>query len=202
MPVRNDYVVKAHTVRKGDIIDREGVESNADAIKSGPKWTEVRDADGELILRIPNETDILISRMELTEEEREARRRWMRNETIADWLDDYQVDWAHAQSEFGKQIEGGYEPERYSFIYSALIYAQAEHSIKANYLALYEGVREHTNPEADHAEVWEQFSAKAREDLVDMGFKGNSRSTSQIHNALEDIQNEVLAKAVRRLARY
>lgn len=203
MPVRNDYVVKAHTVRKGDIIDREGVESNADAIKSGPKWTEVRDADGKLILRIPNETDVLISRVESTEEEREAQRRARRNESIVNWLDDYQLAWDAAQAKFSEEIKGGYEVDRYNFAYSRLAHAQAEHSIKSAIIAAKHGMQKQADQKhrdtgepkhvVDWVEAFEVWRDRALEDLIDR-FRGDSRSTSQISNVLEDIQHETVAK--------
>lgn len=204
MPIRNDYVVKAFTIRKGDIIDRQGVEYSADTIKSGPKWTEVRTDEGQLVWRSPNETDVLISRIEPTEEERETQRHEMRNQSIYDFVKDHDEDWAHAQSKFAKEIEGGYDVSRYGFVYSALIHAQAEHAIKSDIIARQNGLQRKLNEDegdaarqVDWVEAFDSWRDWAMENVLD-SIRGDSRSTSQIHNILDDVQIEMTLKIARR----
>lgn len=213
MPVTIVKTIKVQEVRAGEnvVVDKPGgvVWSTAlgqmsimvaREIKRGTKWVEARDEGAKLIFREELDSEVEVIREEPTEDERAEQRREYRNQTIYDFVKDADEEWAHAQSQFAKEIEGGYEVDRYHFTYSRLIHAQAEHYVKRAIISMRDGMQRQAERETDTevvyvdwVEAFDHWRDLALENLMD-GFRGDSRSTSQISNILEDVQRETIAK--------
>lgn len=81
-------------LRKGDLLGGQVIES----IKVGPKWTEVRDANGKLIIRCSSNTKIDVQRWVKTEAELEAEKAKMQAEYLARREETFSEKITHAVS--------------------------------------------------------------------------------------------------------
>jgi hypothetical protein len=211
VPITTIIPIPIQDVRVGDLAHHpKHGPIKVTRIAHGPKWVILSDEHdgGRTIIRRQIGELVTVTRTEDTEEEKEAQLRAHYNDMILRFVEHAESDWEAAQAEFAEKIRGGFDPDHgYSFIYSKLMYAHATHALKVELVQLYEGInrRRAENPdeqggfvEADWVHVWGVYREDKIEKLIDYGHRGNSRSTSQVSNILEDIQNEVIANAIRR----
>ena len=231
MPTTTKITIKAQEVRKGDRVvvwNKEGVTVRTDdtqhystrtveTIKVGTKKIEARDGDVKrnLIFYVDRDTEVDVIRSLPTEEEREAERRAYRNRVIAKFVEGADLDWQAAKTKFDEDLKsvGVGELDYHSFTYSNLIYAQAEYGVKKAIMKWRENLQRRLDEgdaevglnlsgDVDWVEAFDRWAADAKERLLDYGFRGNSRSTSQVSNILEDIEHEVIARTIRRAGSY
>jgi hypothetical protein len=186
----NKYTVKMTEVRRADVVNGRVV----DRVKSGPKWTELLDADGKRIARIESEFETYIERAEETGESRDARNRAYANRGIQRKLNDPATAVADAVAKIAEASAKGHEIG-YNLL-ADLISAQAKAKVWASFrsavLAAPDGL--------DLTEVRDAFRARLTDHLVGAvsgSQTGLSRSTSVVSNVLDDADRAAIADFIR-----
>jgi hypothetical protein len=206
MPILRDEKVEAGKITKDDVVKGRA----AAVVKIGTKFAEARDADGKMILRAPLRQTVAILRPMPTEEEvaaqeaeREAQQREWREESISGWLDNADDRYAGAVAKFSEAVAGGLAPQNYWDQYTDLARAQAEHRIaKEIEHAIARSAERSAFDPMEACDAYDAWRDQARGELVDRGFSGESRSTNQFSNVLEDVYRAAVARHVSQDGRY
>jgi hypothetical protein len=206
MPILKDEKVEAGKITKDDVVKGRA----AAVVKIGTKFAEVRAADGKMILRAPLRQIVAILRPTPTDEEvaaqkaaREAEQREWREEAISSWLANTDARYADALIKFDDAVRHGWAPQAYWDAYTDLARAQAEHKIakEVEHVIARSAETSAFDP-MDACDAYDAWREQARRELVDRGFSGESRSTNQFSNVLEDVYHAAVARHVSQDGRY
>lgn len=163
--------------------------------KTGPKWTTLLTDDGKKIARLTNGTTVQVERQQMTEPNREERRRARRNQALLERLQTRNNGVAAARERMDKQLnEHGYAD---SYRVAALLDAQALNAVWAEFesyaLAVsaegFEG-----SFRGDLVDLEELFCNRLRAKLCEPSTnRALSRNGSVVENLLNDCQREAMA---------
>lgn len=176
--------VQAIAVRQYDVVQFRVVGS----IKSGTKWTELRDLEGNLIRRLPSGDIILVERQVETEESKKARTRATMNEMIARKVDSFVPGSAAILEKMQTEVAAGRMIS--SFDYEKLFSTQADDQIMLQFV---HAVKHNLGEVTDHVDILDAFKKDLVKRLAHKAQFITNRSTSACSNLIAD--HEVAAIA-------
>lgn len=190
--------VAVEDVRRTDeLMDRSENLRIANAIKRGPKWIEVRDADAKLIVRAERGTTVTVGRKFETRESIEAKKEARATELLEGCIRDREVEMRKAQAKLNARLDQ-YGQVDYSEI-GNLMTAQADNKVWARFEAVVEGAKSDSHPL--HGEtlvgIYNRMVQQFREDAFpSYGGNAMSRSTNVLSNLMEDLDRDAIARFV------
>jgi hypothetical protein len=196
-------VQKTVAISSVQVGDRRGDRKVAN-VKTGRLNTELLDADGKRIDYFRNETGVLITRTEETAESRELQERMRRNRSILASVLSRGMVQEKARESFNEYLAeyGTVEPGRLA----NLLQANAEYKVWEDFARIAERVQEadyNGDFEGDLVDLMARFADQLRDRLLQpFGFRALSRSTGVVHNLVEDVEREAIAKFLDSLRWY
>jgi hypothetical protein len=181
--------VTARLVHKGDTLNYREVAK----VKNGTKWTDITDKDGDMIVRVPIDEKLFVTRKRETEASRARTTRAMNNRSMAKKLAKWEPSAPAAFSKMSEHMDKGWMVD-YSPL-ATFMEAQAEDQVMRRFKQAAEFLNKKDDFDGDLVAAHEAFCDDLRADFMkSYNHTAISRSSNQMANLLQDVQREAQAK--------
>ncbi len=185
--------VEIQLMRKGDtLFDASRV---VETVKTGPKWTELLDAEGKRILRLPKESIVMRQREVETKDSQVAIHRVRKNRSLLVGILSAKDNVQAALQNLNDTVEQyGYATES---ALSTLLKAQADMKVWGDFSRMANGEGAEKRQEKDLYDSMKTFSKHLGEKLIEGAqYNALSRSTSVLTNIMNDVDREAAARFI------
>lgn len=194
--VEVEYRVAVQSVQRGDIVAGSVVGKR----KTGPKWTVLETADEKRIVRLENDTEIPLVRVEETEESKATRFHAMKCERIVDAINDWKPAVPAVLAKMNEQAAKGYVIG-YSEM-GSLATAQADDIVWARYCAAVRHQMLDAEETVDAVTARERYIDNLRDQIVSKAQYQNNRSSNAFSNLIDDENLAAMARFIERGSWY